>query len=136
MRNKQDCHQDYSARKGDILTVQYDAFLQDGTKFNTTEGYEPLNIVLGDGSVLPHWEESLLGICVGEQVVMVVTKDTEKLFYIMAVEVITRVLKEAPTSSHHYGILLHTKGKCPEADRVKVGSLVTMNTTARIPNCE
>jgi len=134
VRNKQDCHEDYSARKGDILTVQYDAFLQDGTKFNTTEGYEPLSIVLGDGAVLPHWEESLLGICAGEQVVMVVTEDTEKLFYIMAVEVITRVLKEAPTSNHHYGILLHSEGKCPEADRVKVGSLVTMNTTARIPN--
>lgn len=134
VRNKQDCHTEYQARKGDILTVQYDAFLQDGTKFNTTEGYEPLNIVLGDGAVLPHWEEGLLGTCAGEQVVMVVTEDTQKLFYIMAVDVITRILKAAPTSNHHYGILLHSQGKCPEANKIKIGSLVTMNTTARIPN--
>ena len=115
--------------------MQYNAFLQDGTKFNTTEGYEPLNIVLGDGAVLPHWEEGLLGTCAGKQVVMVVTEDTQKLFYIMAVDVITRILKAAPTSNHHYGILLHSQGKCPEANKIKIGSLVTMNTTARIPNC-
>ena len=116
--------------------MQYDAFKQDGTRFNTTQGYEPLNIVLGDGAVLPHWEEALLGMCAGEQLVMVVVNDTEKLFYIMAVEVITRKVKEAPSSNHHYGILLHSQGKCPEANKVKIGSLVMMNTTARIPNCE
>ena len=136
MRNKQECHEDYSAKKGDILTVQYDAFLQDGTRFNTTQGYEPLNIVLGDGAVLPYWEEALLGICAGEQLVMVVTDDREKLFYIMAVDVITRMVEEAPGSNRHYGILHNNKGSCPEANRVKIGSLVKMNTTARIPNCE
>jgi len=134
VRNKQECHEDYKAKKGDILTVQYDAFQQDGTRFNTTQGYEPLNIVLGDGAVLPHWEEALLGMCAGEQLVMVVMNNTEKLFYIMAVDVITRKVEEAPSSSHHYGILLHSKGKCPEANKVKIGSLVMMNTTARIPN--
>jgi len=134
LRNKQDCHEEYKARKGDILTVQYDAFSQDGIKFNTTQGYEPLKIVLGDGAVLPHWEEGLLGTCAGEQLVMVVTEEAEKLFYIMAVDVITRTLKKPPNSNHHYGILQHTKGDCPEADKVKIGSLVTMNTTARIPN--
>ena len=109
MRNKQECHEDYSAKKGDILTVQYDAFLQDGTRFNTTQGYEPLHIVLGDDAVLPYWEEALLGICAGEQLVMVVTDDREKLFYIMAVDVITRIVEEAPGSNRHYGILHNNK---------------------------
>ena len=127
VRNKQDCHAKYQGREGNILTVQYNAFLQDGTKFNTTEGYEPLHIVLGDGAVLPHWEEGLLGTCAGKQVVMVVTEGTQKLFYIMAVDLIT--------SNHHYSILLHSQGKCPEANKIELGSLVTMNTTARMTNC-
>ena len=58
--------------------MQYNAFLQDDKKFNTTEGFEPLNIVIGDGAVLPHLEEGLLGTCAGEQVVMVVTEDTQR----------------------------------------------------------
>ena len=32
VRNKQDCHAKYQAREGDILTVQYNAFLQDDKK--------------------------------------------------------------------------------------------------------
>jgi len=136
VRSSQDCHQDYRARKGDTLTVQYDAFMQDGARFNTTQDYQPLNIELGAGAVLPHWEEGLLGICAGEQLVMVITEGTEKLFYIMAVDVIMRKVREAPASSHHHGILRHTHGTCTQADRVRTGSLVTMNTTARIPNCE
>jgi len=134
VRNHQNCHDDYRAQSGDILTVQYDAFLPDGTKFNTTEGYDNLNLVLGDGVILPQWEEGLLGRCAGEEVVMVVTENNKQLFYLMSVDVITRITSPAPTSTHHYGILLHSKGKCAEAKKVKTGSLVTMNTTARIPN--
>jgi len=134
VRNHQNCHKNYQAKAGDILTVQYEAFLKDGTKFNTTDGYEPLNLVLGDGSVLRQWEEGLLGTCAGEEVVMVVTEESEQLFYLMTIDVITRVIRAATSSNHHYGILTESQGKCPEAKKVKTGSLVTMNTTARIPN--
>ena len=54
----------------------------------------------------------------------------------MYVDVITRVTRPAPTDTHHYGIVLHNQGRCAEEKKIKTRSLVTMNTTARIPNCK
>ena len=47
--------------------------------FNTTEIYEPLSLVLGDGIVLPEWEEAFQERCAGEKVMMVVTPTKSKL---------------------------------------------------------
>ena len=111
---KQNCDENSKAKPGDILTVRYDAFLEDGTRFNTTEGHEPLLLSLGDGAVLPRWEEALLGICAEEEVVMVVTEEDQRLFYRMFVNSIKRIPRPAPTTNH-YGIIqanaqmLHTK---------------------------
>jgi len=102
--------------------------------FNTTEIYEPLSLVLGDGIVLPEWEEAFQGRCAGEKVMMVVTREDEQYFYQATVDVITRVMNPAPISHHHFGILAHDHGRCPEAKTVKIGSMVTMNSTTRIPN--
>jgi len=132
--NEQDCHEDYQARIGDILTVEYNSYQDDGTMFNTTEIYEPLSLVLGDGIVLPEWEEAFQGVCAGEKVMMVVTREEEQYFYQATVAVITRVMNPAPISHHHFGILAHDHGRCPEAKTVKIGSMVTMNSTTRIPN--
>jgi len=125
---------DYQAIIGDILTVEYNSYQDDGTMFNTTEIYEPLSLVLGDGIVLPEWEEAFQGRCAGEKVMMVVTKEDEQYFYQATVDVITRVMNPAPISHHHFGILAHDHGRCPEAKTVKIGSMVTMNSTTRIPN--
>ena len=66
---------------------------------------------------------------------MVVTEEDQQLFYLMTVDVITRTTRPAPTSTRLYGIFLNTQEKCAKAKKVKPGSLVTMTTTARIPNC-
>ena len=63
-------------------------------------------------------------------------KGEEQFLYLMSVDVITRVTRPAPTDTHHYGIVLHNQGRCAEEKKIKTRSLVTMNTTARIPNCK
>ena len=63
-------------------------------------------------------------------------KGEEQFLYLMSVDVITRVTRPAPTDTHQYGIVLHNQGRCAEEKKIKTRSLVTMNTTARIPNCK
>ena len=58
------------AKNGDLLAMRYTGRLKNGgTQFDSNAGEDkpPLNLVLGEGSVIPGWEEGLLGIKVGEK---------------------------------------------------------------------
>ena len=55
-----------TAKKGDSVKINYTGKLVDGTVFDTSEGHEPLGVTLGSGSVIPGFEEALLGMAVGE----------------------------------------------------------------------
>ena len=137
MRFPQSCNSEYKSKPEDRLILQYESFTADGDRFNTSAGSEPLAVVWGRGELQDHWEEALKGRCVGEQVAMVVTEeDGESLYYILEIGVISRVERVAPSSGEHWGILARRAGACPDSTRVRVGSRVSMNTTARIPNCK
>jgi peptidylprolyl isomerase len=53
------------AKNGDTLSVHYTGWLEDGTKFDTSIGGQPIEFVLGQGRVIPGWEKGLLGMKVG-----------------------------------------------------------------------
>jgi peptidylprolyl isomerase len=51
---------------GQIVTVNYSGWLEDGTMFDSSiPRGEPFSFTLGQGSVIPGWEEGLLGMQVG-----------------------------------------------------------------------
>jgi peptidylprolyl isomerase len=54
------------AKKGDSVKINYTGKLVDGTVFDTSEGREPLQFTLGSGSVIPGFEEAILGMDEGE----------------------------------------------------------------------
>jgi peptidylprolyl isomerase len=56
-----------SAKPGDTVHVHYTGRLDDGSVFDTSEGREPLEFVLGTGSVIPGFEEAVSGLSVGEE---------------------------------------------------------------------
>jgi len=56
-----------SAKTGDTVHVHYTGRLDDGSVFDTSEGREPLEFVLGAGSVIPGFEEAVSGLSVGEE---------------------------------------------------------------------
>lgn len=74
------CATEKTIEKGDIVRVDYIGTLQDGTVFDTSileeaqragiyeEGrnYQPLRLVIGDGSTIPGFEDGLLGMKEGE----------------------------------------------------------------------
>ena len=55
------------AVSGKEITVNYTGTLTDGTKFDSSlnEGRTPFTFVLGEGSVIPGWDQGLVGMKVG-----------------------------------------------------------------------
>jgi peptidylprolyl isomerase len=54
------------ARDGDTVRVHYTGRLQDGTVFDSSEGQEPLQFTLGQGQLIPGFEQGVLGLEAGE----------------------------------------------------------------------
>ena len=55
------------ARSGDTVRVHYTGRLEDGSVFDSSEGREPLEFVLGAQQVIPGFEEAVDGLSPGEE---------------------------------------------------------------------
>lgn len=55
------------AEKGSKVKVHYTGTLDDGTQFDTSEGKEPLEFVVGQNKVIPGFETSVEGMEEGEE---------------------------------------------------------------------
>jgi peptidylprolyl isomerase len=54
------------AQVGDMVKVHYTGRLADGTTFDTSMEREPLEFTLGEGELIPGFEQAVLGMVVGE----------------------------------------------------------------------
>ena len=54
------------AKTGDILKVHFSSFLDDGTIYESTLDGEPRTIKLGEGSIVPGFDNALMGMQVNE----------------------------------------------------------------------
>jgi FKBP-type peptidyl-prolyl cis-trans isomerase 2 len=50
------------AKNGDTVRIHYTGKLDDGTVFDTSDGRDPLEFTLGEGQVIPGFEEAVLGM--------------------------------------------------------------------------
>ena len=66
------------AKKGDAVKVNFTCTLKDGTVYDTSEGKEPLEFVIGEGEVFPALEEAVIGMSKNESKKMQV--QAEKVF--------------------------------------------------------
>jgi len=63
------------AKNGDIVEVDYTGTLENGTVFDTSEGREPLEFTLGQGQMIPGFEQAVLGMKVGESKTVTIPAD-------------------------------------------------------------
>ena len=54
------------AQAGDLVRVHYTGRLADGTIFDTSMEREPLEFTLGEGELIPGFEQAVLGMTTGE----------------------------------------------------------------------
>lgn len=53
------------AKSGDTVRVHYTGTLDDGTVFDSSDGRDPLEFVLGSGMVIPGFDNAITGMFVG-----------------------------------------------------------------------
>lgn len=56
-----------TAKQGDTVHVHYTGRLDDGTVFDSSSGREPLQFTIGEGQVIPGFEQAVDGMTVGEK---------------------------------------------------------------------
>jgi peptidylprolyl isomerase len=66
------------ATDGDVVRVHYRGTLVDGTGFDSSEGREPLEFTLGEGSVIEGFEAGVTGLEIGDK--RTVTIEPEKAY--------------------------------------------------------
>lgn len=55
------------AKAGDTVRIHYTGTLSDGSKFDSSEGRDPLEFTLGSGQVIPGFDKAVTGMTVGEE---------------------------------------------------------------------
>jgi FKBP-type peptidyl-prolyl cis-trans isomerase 2 len=59
-------------KSGDTVKVNYRGTLSDGTEFDSSEGREPLEFVVGSGQVIPGFDGAVLGLETGESITVTI----------------------------------------------------------------
>jgi len=56
-----------AAKSGDTVQIHYTGTLDDGKQFDSSEGREPLEFVLGSGGVIQGFDDAVTGMKVGDK---------------------------------------------------------------------
>lgn len=64
------------SNQGDIISVDYEGVLTDGTMFdNSYDRGQPFSFTLGIGQVIQGWDQGMLGLAEGDQVLLFIPSD-------------------------------------------------------------
>lgn len=63
------------AKNGDTVKVHYTGKLDDGTEFDSSNGNSPLEFTLGEGELIPGFEEAVVGMSPGESKTVRIASD-------------------------------------------------------------
>ncbi len=63
------------AKNGDTVRINYTGTLQDGQAFDSSEGRDPLEFVLGSGQIIPGLDAAISGMAVGDTKTVQVPSD-------------------------------------------------------------
>ena len=55
------------AKYGDTIKVHYTGTLENGSVFDSSEGHDPLEFILGSGQVIVGFEEAVTGMKIGDK---------------------------------------------------------------------
>lgn len=58
------------AKSGDTVRLHYTGTLTDGTTFDSSEGRDPLEFVVGSGQIIPGLDKAIPGMAVGDKKVV------------------------------------------------------------------
>ena len=62
-------------KSGDTVAIHYTGTLSDGTTFDTSDGRDPLEFVVGSGQIIPGLDKAMSGMKVGDKKVVEIQCD-------------------------------------------------------------
>lgn len=80
------------AKSGDTVSVQYEGKFEDGTVFDSSKDQGPLQFTLGQGMMIPGFEEAVKGMNLGD--IKTVTITPEKGYGPHQKELVVEIAKE------------------------------------------
>ena len=98
--------QEQEVKKGDTIQVHYTGSFPDGSVFDSSEGKEPIEFIVGEGRVVSGFEKSVVGMNQGE----------EKEFDLAP--------EEAYGSKNQDLIKLFPKERFPDKEKLKPGQIL------------
>lgn len=69
------CSSPPQAKDGDTVRVHYTGTLEDGEQFDSSEGKDPLQFVVGSGQMIAGFDKGVVGMMVGEKKTITLTPD-------------------------------------------------------------
>ena len=75
MRTGRSRHTMAQANSGDTVKIAYTGKLNDGTVFDSSEGRDPLEFVIGENTIIPTLEASVIGMSIGDKATVEVTAE-------------------------------------------------------------
>jgi len=63
------------AKNGDTVNVHYTGKLDDGTTFDTSVGGDPLQLKIGEGGIIPAFEQAIIGMSLDESKTIYIPAD-------------------------------------------------------------
>ena len=79
------------AKSGDTVKLHYPGTLDDGAQFDSSVGREPLEFKIGEGTIIPALETSVIGMSEGEtQTVKIAAEDAYGLHHEEAIQTVDR----------------------------------------------
>lgn len=97
-------------KQGDTVHVHYTGKLEDGSEFDSTRDVLPLEFTIGNGGVIPGFENAIQGMCLGEKKTVMIP--CEQAYGPVRKDLIMTVdLKSVPAGIKvEHGIQLQTEG--------------------------
>ena len=79
------------AKSGDTVKLHYTGTLDDGTEFDSSVGRDPLEFRIGEGTIIPALETSVIGMTVGDtQIVKIIAEEAYGLHHEEAIQTVDR----------------------------------------------
>jgi peptidylprolyl isomerase len=110
------------AKNGDTVSVHFTGQFNDGTKFATTLGEDPLELTIGEGKLIKNFENSLIGMSEGDQ--KMVCLEPAEAFGEKKPELITKIARHLIPENHE-DVRVGSKVQIKDKDGNTVRATVT-----------
>ncbi|MEJ2257738.1 MAG: peptidylprolyl isomerase [Woeseiaceae bacterium] len=100
------------AKSGDTVRIHYKGTLDDGTEFDSSAGRDPLEFSLGEGQVIPGFDNAVDGMAVGES--KTVTIPAEEAYGERHDQLVQEVPKDALPDEIDPAVGMHLQSRSPE----------------------